>query len=209
MVVLGFITSWHKSGTFRPHIKVDTCQNTSHWGVLYIVGKFLKCTCPKWSRMSHLDICSMSYGRKKGRESNWQFDSRPLKVRNRPDPGVCRWSVIHIGKFSRRATTLLQTSSQSKVGTRSYECPKSRESKPGQFQDSTLGVPRKSAIWMQVRRWDAENTIWGKVVASPKFRPWWVKWVQGYLWLVLTPRVFQMSINQLVGWFWMQDRVIK
>jgi hypothetical protein len=34
--------------------------------------------------MSHLDICSPSYGQKKGRESNWQFDSRPLKVGNRP-----------------------------------------------------------------------------------------------------------------------------
>jgi hypothetical protein len=32
---------------------------------------------------------------KKGRESNWQFDSRPLKVRNWPDSGVCRWSVTH------------------------------------------------------------------------------------------------------------------
>jgi hypothetical protein len=40
--------------------------------------------------MSHLDIYSPSYGQKKGRESNWQFDSRPLKVRNRYDPNVCR-----------------------------------------------------------------------------------------------------------------------
>jgi hypothetical protein len=70
-------------------------QNTLHWGVLYTVGKVLKFTCPKWPRMSHLDICSTSYGRKKGRESNWQFDSRPLKVGNRPNPGVCRWSATH------------------------------------------------------------------------------------------------------------------
>ncbi len=41
-------------------------QNTSHWGVLYTIGKFLKCRCPKWPRMSHLDICSPSYGQKKG-----------------------------------------------------------------------------------------------------------------------------------------------
>jgi hypothetical protein len=45
--------------------------------------------------MSHLDICSTSYGRKKGRESNWQFDSQPQKVGNRPDPGVCKWSATH------------------------------------------------------------------------------------------------------------------
>jgi len=43
--------------------------------------------------MSHLDICSPSHGQKKGRESNWQFDSRPLKVWNRPNSDVCRRSV--------------------------------------------------------------------------------------------------------------------
>jgi hypothetical protein len=68
-------------------------QNTLHWGVLYTIGKFLKCRCPKWPRMSHLDICSPSYGQKKGRESNWQFDSRPLKVGNRPESDVCRRSA--------------------------------------------------------------------------------------------------------------------
>jgi hypothetical protein len=70
-------------------------QNTSPWGVLYTVEKALKCRCRKWTRMSHLDICSTSYGRKKGRESNWQFDSRPQKVGNRPDPNVYRWSATH------------------------------------------------------------------------------------------------------------------
>jgi hypothetical protein len=46
--------------------------------------------------MSHLDMCSTSYGRKKGRESNWQFDSRPLKVGNRPDHSACRSSTTHL-----------------------------------------------------------------------------------------------------------------
>ncbi len=61
-------------------------QNTLHWGVLYIIGKLLKCRCRKWARMSHLDICITSYGKKKGHESNWQFDFRPPKVGNQPDP---------------------------------------------------------------------------------------------------------------------------
>ncbi len=73
-------------------------QNTSSWGVLYTVGKVLKCKCRKWPRMSHSHIWNTSYGRKKGRESNWQFDSRPLKVGNRLDPGVCRWSATHCWK---------------------------------------------------------------------------------------------------------------
>ncbi len=54
------------------------------WCVLYINEKLSKRGCPKWPRIAHLDICSPSYGQKKGRESNYQFDSRPLKVGNRP-----------------------------------------------------------------------------------------------------------------------------
>jgi len=68
-------------------------QNTSHRSVAYTVEKVLKCRCPKWPRMSHLDICSSSYGQKKGRESNWQFDSRPLKIKNWPDSDVSRRSA--------------------------------------------------------------------------------------------------------------------
>jgi hypothetical protein len=72
-------------------------QRSKHLSLrcLYTVGKALKCRCRKWPCMSHLDICNTSYGRKKGRESNWQFDSRPQKVENRPDPRVFRWSVIN------------------------------------------------------------------------------------------------------------------
>jgi hypothetical protein len=70
-------------------------QNTLPWGVIYTIGKALKFRYRKWPCMSHSDICSTSYGRKKGQKSNWQFDSRPQKVGNRPDPGVCRWSATH------------------------------------------------------------------------------------------------------------------
>jgi hypothetical protein len=48
--------------------------------------------------MGHLNICSTSYGKKKGRESNWQFDFQPLKVENWPYLGVCRWSATHSWK---------------------------------------------------------------------------------------------------------------
>jgi hypothetical protein len=86
---------WESFGTPEKSEFYCRGQNTLPWGVLYIVGKVLKCRCPKWPRMSHLDIFSTSYGQKKGRESNCQFDSRPLKVRNWLDPGVCRWSATH------------------------------------------------------------------------------------------------------------------
>jgi hypothetical protein len=45
-------------------------QKTLHWGVLGVIGKVLKLTYRKWPRIGHLDICSPSYGQKKGRESN-------------------------------------------------------------------------------------------------------------------------------------------
>jgi hypothetical protein len=57
-------------------------QISLHWSILYINEMVLKCKCPKWPRMGHLDICSPSYGQKKGWESNWQFDSRSQKVKN-------------------------------------------------------------------------------------------------------------------------------
>jgi hypothetical protein len=63
-------------------------KNTSHWDVLGVIGKVLKRKYRKWPCIDHLDICSPSYGQKKGRESNWQFDSRPLKVGNRPLPDI-------------------------------------------------------------------------------------------------------------------------
>ncbi len=91
--------TWKSYGT--PGISEFNCrgQNTSLWRIFYIIGKLSKGKCRKWPRMSHLDICSTNYGKKKGRESNresnWQFDFRPLKVRNQPDSGVCMWSVTH------------------------------------------------------------------------------------------------------------------
>jgi hypothetical protein len=69
-------------------------QNTSHYNVLGVIGKVLKREYRKWPRIGHLDVCSPSYGQKKGRKSNWQFDSRPLKVWNRPLPDIRFESVM-------------------------------------------------------------------------------------------------------------------
>jgi hypothetical protein len=92
------IGTWESTRT--PKTSEFDCrgQNTWHWGFFYIIENLSKCRCRKWACMSHLDICSTSYDKKKGRESNWQFDSWPLKVKNRPDPGVWRWSETHCWK---------------------------------------------------------------------------------------------------------------
>jgi hypothetical protein len=61
--------TWESTGT--PETLECNCrgQNTLHWGILYVIGKLSKCRCRKWARMSHLDIYSISYGKKKGQES--------------------------------------------------------------------------------------------------------------------------------------------
>jgi hypothetical protein len=96
-------------GTWSPERtpKILECdcrgQNSLPRRVLYIIGKLLKCRCLKWARMAHLDIWNTSYGQKKGRESNWQFDSRPLKVGNRPNLlsyrqcATYRWKALNEG----------------------------------------------------------------------------------------------------------------
>jgi hypothetical protein len=66
-------------------------QNLLDWRVLYIIEKLLECKCLKWVHMTHLDTWKTNYGQRKGRESNWQFDCWPLKVKNCFNFLACRW----------------------------------------------------------------------------------------------------------------------
>ncbi len=118
-------------------------QNTSPWGVLYIVGKVLKCRCPKWPRMSHLDICSSSYGQKKGRESNWQFDSRPLKVRNRPLLNICRRSAMGHWKAFKESYNFGSDLTPIKGRSQEIWVSKVPGVQPGIVSGLLLGSPRK------------------------------------------------------------------
>jgi hypothetical protein len=151
-------------------------QNTSHWGVLGVIGKVLKRRYRKWPRIGHLDICNSRYGQKKVRESNWQFDSRPLKVGNRPLPDVrieiaiCRSKDLDEGyKFGSDLVAIT-------LRSRELWAPEVPGLQPGQFWDSNLGVPGKSVIRVQVRRSGTEYTIGRMVVAPPESGPWCVLW---------------------------------
>jgi hypothetical protein len=66
-------------------------QTSMAWGVPYIIEKILECRYLKWDHIAHLDIWNTIYGQKKGKESNWQFDFRPLKVKNQLDFRAWRW----------------------------------------------------------------------------------------------------------------------
>ncbi len=118
-------------------------QNTSHWGVLGVIGKVFKRRYRKCPRIGHLDIFSPSYGQKKGRESNCQFDSRPLKVGNLPLPDIrfecATWSWKYIDEGYNFSSDLVA------IGLCSRELWRFKVSRvpSGQFQDSISGVPNK------------------------------------------------------------------
>jgi hypothetical protein len=119
-------------------------QNTSHWGVLGVIGKVLKRKYRKWPCIGHLDICSPSYGQKKSRESNCQFDSRPLKVRNRPlsdlriESAISSWKDLDEGyKFGSDLVAI-------RICSRELWALKVPGLHPGQFRDNFETPTRES-----------------------------------------------------------------
>jgi len=91
---------WEMESQWTPKISESDLrgQNSMACGVLYIIGKLLKLRCLKWACIAHSGIWNTSYGQKKGRESNCQFDSRPQKVGNRPDLLSCRGRATYFWK---------------------------------------------------------------------------------------------------------------
>ncbi len=99
------VRTWSPPGL--PNVQGSTARPKTPCIEVFLVSleKVSKRRYRKWLRIGHLDFCSPSYGQKKGRESNWQFDSRPLKVGNRPLPDLriesarCRWKDLDEGYF--------------------------------------------------------------------------------------------------------------
>jgi hypothetical protein len=152
-------------------------QNTSPWSVIYIVGKGLKCRCRKWPPMSHSDIYSTSYGRKKGRESNWQFDSRPQEVGNRPDYGVCRWSATYRWKALEESYKFASNLIPIQGLSQELWAPKVLGVQTGTVSGLLLGSPgNKSHLDAGAAEQCKEYYM---VVGDgfPESGPWWVKWV--------------------------------
>ncbi len=74
---------------------------------------------------------------------------------------------------------MVQTSSRSDLAVGTYELPKSRDSTWDSFETISglqLESPGKKSHLDVVSAGVAENTIWGKVVASPESEPWCVLW---------------------------------
>jgi hypothetical protein len=83
---------------------------------------------------------------------------------------------------------LNRRSAQKVMGLQSHGSPNSKN----------FGVQGQNDIWLLASWLGIENTIRGKVVASPKSGLWWVLWVRVCLWFICAPKVLQLCTNQLV-----------
>jgi hypothetical protein len=151
--------------------------------------------------MTHLDIWNTSYGEKKGRKSNWQFDSRPLKVENRPDSLACGWcATYHSKAFNEGYNFALNFILFGGLYIKWY-APKVTEVPTLGISGLRDGSPITKCHLGAGLGLGTKYTIRGKVVASLKSKLWWILWVRGCMWLVQTSKMLQLCSNQLVFGF--------
>jgi hypothetical protein len=168
------------------------------WKVFYTIGKLLIRRCLKWDCMTHLDIWNTSYGQKKGQESNWQFDFRPLKVRNWPNFLACRWREKYFWKalnkgYNFSLDLISIRGLQTKLWAKVAGVP-------------TLAISRlpfgslETKCHLDVGLVESHKVYYkGEGGGFPQVRA--MVWVWVCPWLVLAPKVLQLCTNHLVFGF--------
>jgi hypothetical protein len=153
-------------------------QNPLPQRVHYIIEKLLKRKCLKWARINHLDIWNTSYGQKKGRELNWQFDSRPPKVKNWPDFLTCMqcatycWKALNKG-YNPALDCIVIGGFHAKLCT-----SKVAEAPVVGILGLPLGSPRTKSHLDLAPMESCRVYYKGEDGGFPKFGPWWVLCVQ-------------------------------
>jgi hypothetical protein len=149
-------------------------QNPLPWRVFYIIGKILKRRCLKWACITHLDTWNISYDQKKGRKSNWQFDSWPLKIRNRPNFLACRWRATYCCKALDKGYNFSLDLIVIKGFHGKLCAPKVAGVPVAGISELPFGsLGTKSHL--DVAPVERHRVYYkGDGGASPKFRPWWV-----------------------------------
>jgi len=166
--------------------------------VLYTIGKLLKRRCLKWACMTHLDIWHASYGQKKGRESNWQFDFWPLKVKNQPNFLACKWRATYLWKsIDERYNFVKDLISIGGLHTKVWS-------------SKVAGVPTLAISGLSLGSLGIKNHLdvgfmkrhkvyyKGEGGGFPQVRAMVSLVNPNCLWFILTPKVFQLCANHLV-----------
>jgi hypothetical protein len=166
--------------------------------VLYITKKLLKRKCLKWSRITHSNIWNTSYGQKKGRESNCQFDSRRQNVRNQPLPDVRfktatrRWKVLDESYNFALDCIAIQGLFAKVWGSKVLGVPF------GAILGLPLGSPGKNNH-LHVGPMESHRIYYkGEGGGFPQVRAMVSLVCPCCPWLVLTPRVLQLCTNHFV-----------
>ncbi len=125
---------------------------------------------------------------KESRKSNWQFDYRPLEVKNRPDFLTCRWRVTYRWKnLDKGYNFYLYLISIRSFHTKLWA--------PKVARISALGIS-KLPHGIPGRKWHlgvgplARHIIYykGEGGGFPQSGLWWVSWVRFCSWLVCAPK---------------------
>jgi hypothetical protein len=167
-----------------------------NWGVIYIIRKFLERRCLKWACMTHLDIWNTSYDQKKGRESNWQFDYRLVKVKNFPDSLACRWRATYRWKALHKGYNF-DLNLISIGGLHIKLCA------PKVARVPTLGSENpRTKCHLDVSLMAMHKIYYkGEGGGFPQVRAMVSLVSSSCPWLVLAPKVLQLCINQIVFGF--------
>jgi len=166
--------------------------------VFYIIRKILKLKCLKWAHIVHLDIWNTSYGQKKGRGSNCQFNSWPEKVKNQPNLLICRqhatyhWKALDKGyNFALNRISiqiLLAKLWGSKVaGVPTWAISRLPLWSPGTKSHLDVGPVKRCRVYYK-----------GEGGGFPQVRAVVSLVCLCCLWFILTPKVLQLRTNHLV-----------
>jgi hypothetical protein len=180
------LSFWELKSRWTPKFSKNDSkdQNSLIEEFLISLKKLLERRCLKWVRMTHLDTSNTSYGQKKGRESNCQFDFWPLKVRNRPNLLTFRWHVRYRWKALNEgynfASDLISIGG---LHTKLWA--------PKVVEVLTFGISGLP-LWSPGTKWHlsvgpmAKHIVYykGEGGGFPKSRLWWFLWVCVCPWFV-------------------------
>jgi hypothetical protein len=153
--------------------------------------------------MTLLSTENTSYGQKKGRESNCQFDSQPLKVKNHLGSLVCRsCATYHWKSLDKGYNFALDLTTIRGLHTKLWDSKITRILIQ-EFRNFHLKVPWQNDIWVMVLWPSTKYTIRGGGGGFPQVRVVvnLVNLCLPVARLVHAPKVLQLCINQLVVWF--------
>ncbi len=123
----------HSCGSYKCSEPWLERQTSTKLGPHDTIRKVLRLKCLKCPHIAHLDLIFMNYDQKKGRESNWEFDSRPQIPWKKGSNEVWLEHVILHWKYIFKGYKRFYLHSQDKLDWKRYECPKSWNNKSPSF----------------------------------------------------------------------------